>query len=142
MIGGITSDPVLTETDKDVSQGRLKKTCAEFESIFITYMLKSMRKTVVEAGLLDNTNESKIFKSMFDEKLAIEISKSGGIGLGEILFERLKNENLGASPRNGEPEERGYGLAENKETRPSRHEINISGIQKQHTALEYPIYTM
>jgi Rod binding domain-containing protein len=110
-MGGITLDPILTGTaDKDLSQKRLKGICAEFESIFITHMLKSMRKTVIETGLLGNTNESKIYQSMFDEKLAIQISRSGGMGFGEILFERLKDENLGASPQT---------------PRPSRHEIDI-----------------
>ncbi len=113
---GITLDPVLTGTaDKDVSQRRLKGICAEFESIFITHMLKSMRKTVVETGLLGNTNESKIYQSMFDEKLAIQISRNGGIGLGEILFERLKDENLGASPGHGGTEK----------TFPSSHRIAV-----------------
>jgi flagellar protein FlgJ len=82
-----------TGPEKDISHMKLKETCDEFESIFITYLLKSMRKTIMEPGLLGTTNESKIFKSMFDEKVALEVSKSGGIGLGEMLYEKLKNEN-------------------------------------------------
>ena len=91
MLKGIVPDPGLTGVNKDVSyNARLKKTCAEFESILITYMLKSMRETVVEDGILGNSNENKIFNSMFDEKLALEIARGGGIGLGKMLFEKLK----------------------------------------------------
>ena len=91
MIKEIAPDPGLTGANKDVSyNARLKKTCDEFESILITYMLKSMRKTVGEGGIFGNSNESKIFKSMFDEKLALEIAREGGIGLGKMLFENLK----------------------------------------------------
>jgi len=90
MLKGVASDPGLTGLHKDAGDNRLKRTCAEFESIFITYMLKSMRNTIVEDGLLGNSNERRIFNSMFDEKLALGIAKSGGIGLGKMLFEQLK----------------------------------------------------
>ena len=90
MLKGVASDPGLTELHKHAGDNRLKRTCAEFESIFITYMLKSMRSTIVEGGLLGNSNEKKLFNSMFDEKLALGIAKGGGIGLGKMLFEQLK----------------------------------------------------
>ena len=86
----IVSGPVLTGLHKAARDTRLKRACAEFESIFITYILKSMRKTILEDGLLGNSNESKIFNAMFDEKLAQGIAKSGGIGLGKMLFEQVK----------------------------------------------------
>ena len=68
---------------------RLKRVCLQFESLFIASMLKSMRKTVENGGLIRESNEGKIFKSMFDEKLALSIANSGGIGLGAMLFEQL-----------------------------------------------------
>ncbi|MBU0986443.1 MAG: rod-binding protein [Proteobacteria bacterium] len=74
----------------DVFQARLKKSCAEFESIFITHMLKSMRESVAEEGLLGNSNEGKIIQSMFDENLALGIARGGGMGLAKVLFEYLK----------------------------------------------------
>jgi peptidoglycan hydrolase FlgJ len=76
---------------KPESQAKLKKTCAEFESIFITYMLKYMNTTMDDDPLLGNDNESKIIKSMFNENLAQEISRGGGMGLGSMLFESLKD---------------------------------------------------
>lgn len=81
----------LTGSHRDVSQAKLKKTCAEFESIFITYMLKSMSTTMDDDPLLGNDNESKIIKSMFNENLSQEISRGGGMGLGSMLFESLKD---------------------------------------------------
>ena len=78
---------------KDAWNNRLKRTCTEFESIFIAYMLKSMKNTLVEDGFFGKTNEAKIIKSMFDEKLALGIARGGGIGLGRMLFEELKTKN-------------------------------------------------
>ena len=93
MLKGITVNQSLMGSHKDAWNNRLKRTCTEFESIFITYMLKSMRNTLVEDGLFGKTNEAKIVKSMFDEKLALGIARGGGIGLGRILFEELKMKN-------------------------------------------------
>jgi len=40
---------------------------------------------------LENSNESKIIRSMFDENLALEMAKGKGMGLGKMLFESLKD---------------------------------------------------
>ena len=93
MVKPVAAGPDITGFHKDSSQTKLEKTCSEFESIFITYMLKSMRSTVDDDGLFGNDNESKIIKSMFDENLARTISEKGGMGLGKMLFESLKNKN-------------------------------------------------
>jgi len=78
--------------NQDGASARLKSICAEFESIFMTYMLKSMRSAMVEDGIMGNSHESKIMNSMFDENLALEVANGGGIGLGDVLFERLAGE--------------------------------------------------
>jgi flagellar protein FlgJ len=92
MVKELIAGPSMNaELSKEHSMTRLKSTCAEFESIFINYMLKSMRTTMNEHGLLENTNESRIINTMFDENLAQGIAASGGIGLGQILFEKLKD---------------------------------------------------
>ena len=85
MIQGATNAPDLLRQEK------LENACSEFESIFITYMLKSMRTAVTEDGLLGNNNESKIIRSMFDENLARGIATGKGMGLGKMLFETLKD---------------------------------------------------
>jgi flagellar protein FlgJ len=91
MITATATTPNATIAANDLRQEKLEKTCSEFESIFITYMLKSMRSAVTEDGLLGNSNESKIIRSMFDENLALSMSKGQGMGLGRMLFESLKD---------------------------------------------------
>ena len=91
MLESITSNPAITGVHKDVSLKRLERTCAEFESIFITYMLKSTRATIDEDSLFGNSNESKIIESMFDEYLAQGVARGGGLGLGKMIFEHLKD---------------------------------------------------
>lgn len=103
MISGVVTGQFPTGINKGASKMSLKKACAEFESLLLTYMLKTMRKTVTEDGLLGNSNESKIFKSMFDERLAVAIARSGGIGIGKVLFDQLNGQNQTPSqpPMNG-----------------------------------------
>ena len=83
--------PVLANNKKDASQEKLKKACADFESIFLTYMLKTMRASALEIDPVGKSNESKILYAMYDEKLSEEIAGSGGIGLANILLEKIKN---------------------------------------------------
>ena len=89
MIDGIESTLGVAGQKRGHESPRLKRVCLQFESLFIASMLKSMRKTVENGGLIRESNEGKIFKSMFDEKLALNIANSGGIGLGAFLFEQL-----------------------------------------------------
>lgn len=94
MIEKISSNSMLVNTPKDINPGKLKKACADFESLFLNYMLKSMRSSVPKGSIIDQSEESKMLKSMFDEKLADEISSNGGLGLGETLFRQLKDRNI------------------------------------------------
>ena len=92
MIDAILPDTPTSNLDAGKHPQKLKQACAEFESLFLNYLLKSMRASVPEGGLIDQSEESKMFKSMLDEKLADEISASGGLGLGEILYQKLKDQ--------------------------------------------------
>jgi flagellar protein FlgJ len=76
-----------TSTARDA---RLKQACADFESIFIYYMFKSMRKSLPQNGLLDNTQEQKFYKSMADQAISENIARGRGMGLGKLLYNQLK----------------------------------------------------
>ena len=91
MIKAIDTTQNTTIAPNDIRQARLEKACSEFEAVFVNYMLKSMRTAVTEDGLLGNSNESKIIRSMFDENLALGMAKGKGMGLGKMLFESLND---------------------------------------------------
>jgi flagellar protein FlgJ len=90
MLKGIESMSFIHKTIQDPEQAKLKKVCLEFESLFITHMLR-MGGSHSTGGLLSNSNESKIIKSMYDEDLARRMASGGGMGLGDMLYERLKD---------------------------------------------------
>jgi flagellar protein FlgJ len=93
MIEKILSDSLHPNPAKGTNPAKLKQACAEFESLFLNYLLKSMRSSVPEGGFVEQSEESRMFKSMLDEKLADQISTNGGLGLGEILYQQLIDRN-------------------------------------------------
>ena len=70
---------------------RLQKVSKDFESIFLAYMLKTMRQSVdKEDGLVEESQGEQIFGEMRDEELSKNMANAGGIGLSRLLVEQLK----------------------------------------------------
>ncbi|MDY0131284.1 MAG: rod-binding protein [Desulforegulaceae bacterium] len=74
----------------------LKKACEDFEGIMIHQILKAMRKTIPQGGILEKSNGSGIWESVYDEKISFEASaKEKGTGLARFLYKELeKGSNL------------------------------------------------
>ena len=68
---------------------RLKKACQGFESMFIQEMLKSMRKTIPESGLLEGGVRQKIYESMYDEAVSNALSERSALGIADMLYKEL-----------------------------------------------------
>ncbi len=68
---------------------QLQMVTREFESIFLSYMMKQMRKTIPEDPLFGNSVAKDIFYDLYDEAITKELSKAGGIGLASILYNQL-----------------------------------------------------
>ena len=89
----IAWDPGQLITEKaeqlSVSQKALRDAAVQFESLFIQQMLKVMRDTVQESDLFGKRNAEKLFQSMHDEQLAIELAHAGGIGLSDMIYRQL-----------------------------------------------------
>lgn len=74
----------------DAKDKKLRRVCADFESIFMHYILKTARSALPEDGLFDKTCESKIYKSIVDEQMALSVARGRGMGLGQLLYEQLR----------------------------------------------------
>ncbi|MGF1548218.1 MAG: flagellar assembly peptidoglycan hydrolase FlgJ [Thiotrichales bacterium] len=68
-----------------------RETAQQFEALMVQMMVKAMRQTVGK-GLLDSQH-GELYQEMYDQQIAGQISKNGGIGIGAML-ERL----WGAAP--------------------------------------------
>jgi len=67
----------------------LKKACVQFESIFISLILKQMRQTIPKSDFLNGSKGQKLFTNLLDQELAKEIAKRQNFGIGEILYGKL-----------------------------------------------------
>ncbi len=80
--------------DRD-SEENVRKVAQEFESLFLNEMLKAMRSAndVFADGNFMNSNESKTYRDMYDQQLAVSLSKERGIGLADVLTRQLSKLN-------------------------------------------------
>lgn len=71
----------------------LKVVAQQFESMFISLIMKSMREaTDVFASDLESSYQTKFYRDMHDQQLSLTLSKSGGFGLAEVLYNQLTGE--------------------------------------------------
>jgi len=93
------SAPASRPGEKKIDRGKLKKACSDFEALFVARMLKLMRETIPQNGLLGNGPGKEIYQSLMDQELAKKISQRGGVGLGEKLYRQvLKREEKPSIP--------------------------------------------
>ncbi len=79
----------FNEADKSDDQ-QLREAANEFEAILMQQVMKSMRDSGFESGLVRKSDGEKVFQSMLDEQYARLNLQSGGLGLGELIYQQLK----------------------------------------------------
>ncbi len=73
---------------KSDSPEELKALSQQFESVLVNQLLTVMRTTVPKSDLLGG-HATDMFTSMLDQELADKISKTDGMGIGDMLFKQL-----------------------------------------------------
>jgi flagellar protein FlgJ len=91
--------PGLDQTIDRVPQPdkKIEQTAQEFEAVLLTQVLKGLRRTV--PGAEDKPATGGIYEELFDEQLAIDLTKKGGIGIARII--RTYLEQQGQAPAAG-----------------------------------------
>ncbi|ABA88401.1 flagellar rod-binding protein FlgJ [Syntrophotalea carbinolica DSM 2380] len=67
----------------------LRKSCQDFEAIMLKSMLKEMRSTIPKDGLLGEGNDQEMFRDLMDQEVAMQMSRTQGIGIAESLYKQL-----------------------------------------------------
>jgi flagellar protein FlgJ len=84
-------DRLKNEITPGVSkQQKLRKACTDFEAVFLNKMWEQMRATIPKGGMFDS-QQSEMYRSIFDHDFAQKLAGDGGIGLGDMLYNQLKN---------------------------------------------------
>lgn len=75
------------------SQKALRGAAQQFESLFTDMMLKSMRAASIGDSLTGG-DEVEFYQGMFDQQLAVQLSKGKGLGLADMLVQQLTRSGL------------------------------------------------
>jgi flagellar protein FlgJ len=71
-------------------EARLRKAAAQMEGVFLGQLLKALRETVPEGGVIDGGSAESVFTEMMDAHLAEVTAARQSLGLGDALFRQLR----------------------------------------------------
>ena len=105
----VPTSPMLVSQDRQAGMAALKSAAHEFESYFISHLLKVMRETVPK-GALENKGGA-YFYSFYDQEIGRLAAESGGLGLAKMIHEYTeKNSPLPSSSPAHQPIEEPIGI--------------------------------
>lgn len=78
----------------------LKEAAKQFESLFTQMLLKSMRDANRSFGedSLFGSSQGDMYQDMFDDQIAMQLSKGKGLGLADMLVQQLTRSGMVKSP--------------------------------------------
>ncbi len=93
----------LKSQARNDKQAALEEVARQFESLFLSEMLKSMRKAgdVFAEGNYLNSSQSEFYRDMFDRQLSLTMAKGQGTGLAEALVRQLGQQVPGLDSEGG-----------------------------------------
>lgn len=83
-----TSLSSLKREAQTQSPETLREVARQFESLFTTMMLKSMRQASPGESLF-GSEQQDFYQDMFDQQMSVQLSKGKGIGLADMLVQQL-----------------------------------------------------
>jgi len=96
---GLSKAPSLRPHAREDEMAALKGAAHEFESYFISNLLKTMRETVPK-GVIDNKGGA-YFYSFYDEEISRLAAVSGGLGLAKMIHEYTEKNSPSPSSSHG-----------------------------------------
>jgi peptidoglycan hydrolase FlgJ len=81
----------LKTAARQQSPEAVKAAAKQFEAIFVGNVLKSMRDAKLADGISDN-DQSRFYKEMYDQQLAVHLSGKPGVGLADLIVKQLTHD--------------------------------------------------
>jgi len=78
----------LKQQARVAPQQAAKEVAQQFESLFVSMVLKAMRDAVPQDELF-GSDQLRSYQGMFDQQLALDLSNSGGLGLAQIIERQI-----------------------------------------------------
>ncbi|UTW57614.1 rod-binding protein [Kordiimonas sp. SCSIO 12603] len=71
------------------NEKQLRKTAEDFEAVFLGQMLKPMFETIESDGFFSGGHAEEVYRGMMVEEVGKSISKAGGVGIAESVYQEL-----------------------------------------------------
>ncbi|MGB0466187.1 MAG: flagellar assembly peptidoglycan hydrolase FlgJ [Pontibacterium sp.] len=84
----------IRQTAKDDQPMALRQAAQQFEQVFMSMLMKSMReanKSFGEDNFL-NSSQVQFYEEMLDSQMTLELAQSGGMGLADVLVKQLSRQ--------------------------------------------------
>ncbi|MGZ4959903.1 MAG: flagellar assembly peptidoglycan hydrolase FlgJ [Methylomonas sp.] len=78
----------LKQGAREQSPQAIKEVAKQFESVFLSMVLKSMRQAKLSDGILDG-KQSEFFRDMYDQQMAVQLAGKPGVGLADLMVKQL-----------------------------------------------------
>ena len=78
------------DTSKAAEDKKIEQAAGQFEGMLLQQMFQAMWQTAPSSGMLSGSHEEELFRDMFNQSLAEEVSKGQGIGIKEIVAKELR----------------------------------------------------
>ncbi|TCO78814.1 rod-binding protein [Marinisporobacter balticus] len=82
-------EKIFEQAKDSKDEEKLKDACRQFESVFMNMLMKNMRNTIHDDGIMEKSYAREMFEGMLDEKIADEASKGEGMGLAQQMYKQL-----------------------------------------------------
>ena len=82
-------DRIVQDLIRDKKEQELKEACQELEAVFLNKVMDAMRATIVHSDLVKRGFATDVWESMLYEQYSKDISKTGSIGLAQMLYKQL-----------------------------------------------------
>lgn len=85
------------------SEGRedraVRRAAMEFEALFLKQLTAALNPSEEDSDSLFGSSEGGFYKQMFSEQLALAMAHNGGVGLADVIVQRLGGKAAAAEPR-------------------------------------------
>jgi len=95
-------ESIIKNKLNDKDQKKLYEACQGLEAIWLSKVMGTMRNSINRSDLIPRSFADETFESMLYDEYATEMSKTGQIGIAEILYQQLSNPGIKPDPNTEE----------------------------------------
>lgn len=84
----------ISQLAKDDNEAALKQVAQQFEQVFMSMLMKSMREANQSFGEDNflNSSQTEFYTEMLDSQMTMELAQSGGMGLADVIVQQLSRQ--------------------------------------------------